>query len=86
MINDTNDLHYCIEHFYDMIENGDTKHVIVGDPGTNGYKFEILDAMCDDFDIPVSYVKNKDWIIVMINISNDDKMIIEQSQLQIRKR
>ena len=86
VINDTNDLHYCIEHFCDEISNGKLTHVIVGDPATLGYKFETLDKMCLDFDLPVRYFKNKEWIIVLINITVDEKITVENSTINVRKK
>jgi hypothetical protein len=86
VINDTNDLYYCIRYFVDQIQNDEIKHAIIGDPYTLGYKHDVLDKMTGDFNLPVSFVKNKDWIIALINITDSESIIIEDSTIRVRKK
>ena len=82
IVNDTNDLHHCIKEFEDKIKEGELENVIIGDPHTFGYGFELLDKMIEDVDIPCVWMKDKRWIIIMLNI-DDKKLIIEQSRIRV---
>ena len=82
IINDTNDLRFCIKEFEDKIKEGELEHVIIGDPHTFGYGFQLLDKMVEDVDIPVDWIKDKRWIIIKLNI-DDKKLVIEQSRIRV---
>lgn len=83
VINDTNDLHWCIKYFERKIIDGELKYVIIGDPNSFGYGDTILDNMSKDINLSFDYMKSKQWIITMINIDNK-KLIIENNRLNIR--
>lgn len=82
IINDTNDLRFCIKEFEDKIKEGELEHVIIGDPHTFGYGFQLLDKMVEDVEIPVDWIKDKRWIIIKLNI-DDKKLVIEQSRIRV---
>jgi hypothetical protein len=82
IVNDTNDLRHCIKEFEQKILDGDLENVIIGDPHTFGYGFELLDKMIEDVEVPIHYFKDKHWITVMINIDNKN-LVIEQSRIKV---
>ena len=82
VINDTNDLHWCIKYFERKIIDGELKYVIIGDPNSFGYGDIILDNISKDINLSVDYIKSKRWIITMINI-NSKKLIIKNNRLDI---
>lgn len=82
IVNDTNDLKYCIDAFVENIKDGKLEHVIIGDPHTFGYGFQLLDKMVEQVDIPCAWSKDKSWILIMLNIDNK-KLVIEQSRIRV---
>ena len=56
--------------------------MIIGDPNSFGYGFQILDKMLEDIKISASWNKNKQWIFVMLNINNK-KLIIEHGKIRV---
>ena len=82
IVNDTNDLRHCIKEFEQKILDGDLEHVIIGDPHTFGYGFDLIEKMIEDVELPISWSKDKRWIIVMINIDNKN-LVIEQSRIRV---
>ena len=82
VVNDTNDLHFCIEHFNKKINASEAEHVVIGDPNTLGYTIEALERMMDGLD--ATFTKNKQWIIVMLNTSNK-KLVIKNRKLKVEK-
>ena len=84
IVNDTNDLHHCIKEFEYKIKEGELEHVIIGDPHTFGYGFQLIETMIDDVDIPVDWIKDKRWIIIKLNIDDNKKLVIEQSRIRIK--
>jgi len=82
IVNDTNDLRHCIKEFEQKILDGDLEYVIIGDPHTHGYGFQLLDKMVEDLDLPIKWRKDKQWIIVEINIDNK-QLVIENNKLKI---
>jgi hypothetical protein len=82
VVNDTNDLRHCIKEFEQKILDGDLEHVIIGDPHTFGYGFDLIEKMIEDVELPISWSKDKRWITIMINIDNK-KLIIEQSRIKV---
>lgn len=84
VINDTNDLRYCIKHFEQKILNEELEHVIIGDPHTYGYGFQLLDKMIEDITVPASYTKDKSWILVMLNTDNK-KLVIEDGKIRVEE-
>lgn len=82
IVNDTNDLRHCIKEFEQKILDGDLEYVIIGDPHTYGYGFQLLDKMVEDLDLPITWRKDKQWIIVEINIDNK-QLVIENNKLKI---
>lgn len=82
IVNDTNDLRHCIKEFEQKILDGDLEHVIIGDPHTFGYGFELIEKMIEDVELPINWSKDKHWITVMINIDNK-KLVIEQSRIRV---
>ena len=82
VINDTNDLHWCIKYFERKIIDDELKYVIIGDPNSFGYGDVLLDNMSKDSELPLDYIKSKQWIIVMINIDNK-KLVIKNNRLDI---
>ena len=82
IVNDTNDLHHCIKEFEQKILDGDLEYVIIGDPHTYGYGFQLLDKMVENLDLPIRWRKDKQWIIVEINIDNK-QLVIENNKLKI---
>lgn len=82
IVNDTNDLRHCIKEFEQKILDGDLEYVIIGDPHTYGYGFQLLDKMVEDLDLPIRWRKDKQWIIVEINIDNK-QIVIENNKLKI---
>ena len=82
IVNDTNDLRHCIKEFEQKILDGDLENVIIGDPHTFGYGFDLLDKMIEDVEVPIHYFKDKRWITVMINIDNKN-LVIEQSRIRV---
>lgn len=82
IVNDTNDLRHCIKEFEQKILDGDLEYVIIGDPHTYGYGFQLLDKMVEDLDLPIRWRKDKQWIIVEINIDNK-QLVIENNKLKI---
>lgn len=82
IVNDTNDLRHCIKEFEQKILDGDLEYVIIGDPHTYGYGFKLLDKMVENLDLPIRWRKDKQWIIVEINIDNK-QLVIENNKLKI---
>ncbi len=83
VVNDTNDLHYALKHFEKKIELGIYDYVIIGDPNVLGYKYDTLQSMCVDMNYYTKLIKTKDWIICLINISENNKLIVENNRLVI---
>lgn len=83
VVNDTNDLHWLIAFYEEKIIDGDASHVILADPNSYGYRFDTLDKMCDDRKVPCYYVKNKDWIIFMLNTKDNEKLILKDGKLAV---
>lgn len=82
VVNDTNDLRFCIKHFENKIKNDDCKYVIIGDPNSFGYGDELLQHMTDDVDLPIQYFKGPKWILVLININNK-QLTIKDTKVQV---
>lgn len=83
VVNDTNDLHYALKHFEKKIELGIYEYVIVGDPHVLGYKYDSLQGICADINYNTVVIQTKDWIICLININEENKLIIENNRLVI---
>lgn len=83
VVNDTNDLRFCIKHFENKIKNKEYEHVIIGDPNSFGYGDTLLQHMIDDVEIPIKYIKGLRWILVLINISDDTKLTIKNTKVQV---
>ena len=84
IVNDTNDLRFCIEHFERKISDGELTNVIIGDPHTFGYSLESLDKMIENINVPISYLRDKKWIIVMLNTDNK-MLVIEDGKIRVEK-
>ena len=82
VVNDTNDLHFCIEHFEKKIAANEIEHVIIGDPHTLGYTIEALERMVEN--TSAEFTKSKQWIIVKLNTSNK-KLVIKNRKLKVEK-
>ena len=82
VINDTNDLNYCIKHFEERMEDGEFQHVIIGDPHAFGYGTEILDKMTANLSVPVSWLKDKQWILILLN-TDKEKLVIEHGKIRV---
>jgi hypothetical protein len=85
VVNHTNDLPWVIERFEEKIINGDYEHVIIGDPKTLGYSMDTLDRLLEDRDVSATYYKNKEWIIFLLNITKNNKLVIEQSKIIVER-
>ena len=57
VLNDTNDLRYCIKNFEQKILDEELEHVIIGDPNTFGYGENLINEMIKDITVPASYTK-----------------------------
>lgn len=84
VVNDTNDLRFCIEHFQKRILDGELEHVIIGDPHTIGYSFDAIERMTSDLDISADWSRDKDWIIIKLN-TVDKKIVIENRKIRVEK-
>lgn len=84
VVNDTNDLHYCIEHLEKKINENEIEYAIIGDPHTIGYSLEALERMMQTVSIDATFIKSKQWIIVMLNTS-DKKLVIRNRKLRVEK-
>jgi len=85
VVNDTNDLPFAIQHFQLQIKDGKYHTVIVGDPAPNGYSLSVLDRLVDESEYRVKYIRNKDWIIFMINIDEGGQLYIEDGKFVFRQ-
>jgi len=83
LVNDTNDLHWALKYCERKIIEKEYEYVIIGDPNTIGYSSDVLENMCDDIKLETQIIKNKDWIICMININNRDNIIIKDNKIVI---
>ena len=63
--------------------DGELESVIIGDPHTFGYGFELIEKMCEDLEVPVKWNKDKRWITVMLNTSG--KLVIEHGKIRVEK-
>lgn len=84
VVNDTNDLPFVVKHFEQQIEDGKYTTVIIGDPAPLGYSLEVLDRLNDESPYVSRYIRNKDWIVYMINIDAHEKLYIEDGKFTIR--
>jgi len=82
-VNDTNDLHYALKHFEKKIELEIYKYVIVGDPHVLGYNYDTLQSICTDINYNTKVIQTKDWIICLININEENKLIIKNNRLVV---
>lgn len=83
-VNDTNDLPYQIQAATETIKDGISTTVIIGDPYTIGYRAEILDRLAEECPYPCRYVRNKDWIVFMVNILPDQTLHIQDGKFLVR--
>jgi hypothetical protein len=84
VVNDTNDLRFCIEHFQKRILDGELEHVIIGDPHTIGYSIDAIERMTSDLEISADWSRDKDWIIIKLN-TVDKKIVIENRKIRVEK-
>ncbi len=84
VVNDTNDLRFCIEHFQKRILDGELEHVIIGDPHTIGYSVDAIERMTSDLEISADWSRDKDWIIIKLN-TVDKKIVIENRKIRVEK-
>ncbi len=84
LLNDTNDLPFVIQHFEEKITDGLEETVIIGDPAPLGYSLEVLDRLVDESKFTSRYIRNKDWIIYMINIDDHKRLYIEDGKFLIQ--
>jgi hypothetical protein len=84
VLNDTNDLPFVVKHFEEKIDDGIEETVIIGDPAPLGYSLEVLDRLNDESKYSSRYIRNKEWIIYMINIDEHKDLYIEDGKFQIR--
>jgi hypothetical protein len=83
IVNDTNDLYYVLKHFEKKIDLGIYEYVIIGDPHVLGYKYDTLQSMCRDMKYHTKIIQIKDWIICLINIKDNNKLIIKDNKLAV---
>ena len=84
VVNDTNDLPFVIKHFETQVEDNKYTTVIIGDPAPLGYSLDVLDRLNDESPLVSRYIRNKDWIIYMINIDAHEKLYIEDGKFVIK--
>lgn len=84
VVNDTNDLPFVIKHFEEQITDGIEETVIIGDPASHGYGLEVLNRLVDESKYTCRYIRNKEWIIYMINIDADKKLYIEDGKFLLK--
>ena len=84
VVNDTNDLRFCIEHFQKRILDGELENVIIGDPHTIGYSIDAIERMTSDLEISADWSRDKDWIIIKLN-TVDKKIVIENRKIRVEK-
>ncbi|MDA9373939.1 hypothetical protein N9R43_01020 [bacterium] len=84
-LNDTNDLHFCIEYFVKKITENDLKYVIIGDPNTSGYTHDALTRMMEDTGIHSEFIQGSQWIIIKLN-TDDTKLVIKNRKLRVEKK
>jgi len=84
VVNDTNDLRFCIEHFQKRILDGELEHVIIGDPHTIGYSIDAIERMTSDLEISADWSRDKDWNIIKLN-TVDKKIVIENRKIRVEK-
>ena len=84
VVNDTNDLRFCIEHFQKRILDVELERVIIGDPHTIGYSIDAIERMTSDLEISADWSRDKDWIIIKLN-TVDKKIVIENRKIRVEK-
>ena len=84
IVNDTNDLPFVIKHFETQVEDNKYTTVIIGDPAPLGYSLDVLDRLNDESPYKSRFIRNKDWIIYMINIDVHEKLYIEDGKFVIK--
>tara|TARA_B100001057_G_scaffold28044_1_gene25775 strand:+ start:7480 stop:7884 length:405 start_codon:yes stop_codon:yes gene_type:complete len=82
-LNTTNDLQWAIRYWDDEISNENIKHVILGDPDPAGYKKEIIQEVIANCNNKSKLTINKDWIIVQINIDDNNKLVVKDSKIKV---
>jgi hypothetical protein len=84
LVNDTNDLHWGLTYCENKILADEYEYVIIGDPHTIGYTIDILERMKSEMSIPATFIKTKEWIIFLLNISENDKLTIQNNEIVIK--
>lgn len=83
-INDTNDLPYSISYMENnLIKEQGYKHIILADPRPIGYSNDLLDSIMKDTEYPSYWFKTQEWIIVMINFLENEKLVIKNGEFII---
>jgi len=84
IVNDTNDLRFCIKHFEQKILDKELENVIIGDPHTFGYGEELIEKMLEDVSMPYSWIRDRQWISIMLN-TNRNELVIEHGKIRVEK-
>ena len=82
-LNTTNDLQWAIKYWDDEISNNNIKHVILGDPDPAGYKKDIIEQVLSKCINKSTLIINKDWIIVQINIDENNNLVGKDSKIKV---
>jgi hypothetical protein len=82
-LNTTNDLQWAIKYWDDEISNNNIKHVILGDPDPAGYKKDIIEQALSKCINKSKLIINKDWIIVQINIDENNNLVVKDSKIKV---
>ena len=82
-LNTTNDLQWAIKYWDDEISNNNIKHVILGDPDPAGYKKDIIEQVLSKCINKSKLIINKDWIIVQINIDENNNLVVKDSKIKV---
>ena len=82
-LNTTNDLQWAIKYWDDEISNNNIKHVRLGDPDPAGYKKDIIEQVLSKCINKSKLIINKDWIIVQINIDENNNLVVKDSKIKV---
>ena len=82
-LNTTNDLPGAINYWDSEVSDKKFNYVIIGDPNPAGYKESILEKVIEQCTNTSSYIISEDWFMAMINITENNKLVVNKAKITI---
>lgn len=82
-LNTTNDLPGAIKHWDTEVSEGRYNYIILGDPNPSSYKESVLERVMNECVNPNSYSISDEWFLAKINITDRNKLVVNESKITI---